>query len=61
MNRRAVFQILCLLAGCILSGCVRVAGTAGYARVTSDGDVNAKQVGFDTEKLAPKNEGTIAV
>ncbi len=61
MNHRAVFQILCFGAICIFSGCVRVAGTAGYARATSDGDVTAKQVGFDTQKLLPKNEGNITV
>ncbi|OGX11847.1 MAG: hypothetical protein A2351_01325 [Omnitrophica bacterium RIFOXYB12_FULL_50_7] len=36
-----------------LSGCVRVAGTAGYSKINPDGETTVKQAGFDTANLVP--------
>ena len=44
-----VIVALCALS---LSGCVRVAGTAGYAKINSNGETAVKQTGFDTANLA---------
>lgn len=47
---------LVLLCALSLSGCVRVAGTAGYSKTNSDGETAVKQAGFDTANLVPKNK-----
>ena len=40
----------------ILSGCVRVAGTAGYWHAGQDGPLESKQAGFDTDTLVQKGK-----
>ena len=42
--------VLCALS---VSGCVRVAGGAGYYHKDSEGDVKSKKVGFDTADYVP--------
>lgn len=50
------FVIFWLSASCIFSGCVRVAGTAGHWHTNEEGESQAKQVGFDTMNLVPKDQ-----
>jgi hypothetical protein len=47
--------LLAIIAGLVLSGCVRVAGTAGYWHTSQEGESTAKQAGFDTAGLVPGN------
>lgn len=46
---------LCLLLMLFLSGCVSVAGTAGYAKTNPNGEATVKQAGFDTADYIPSN------
>jgi hypothetical protein len=57
------FLVFWLGASFIFSGCVRVAGTAGYWHANAEGEAQAKQVGFDTADLVPKGKdlGNISV
>ncbi len=50
----AIFA-LCALS---LSGCVRVAGTAGYSKINSEGETTVKQAGFDTADYIPGSPNT---
>lgn len=52
-----------LCAVFFLGGCVRVAGTAGYWHAGQDGQVEAKQTGFDTNALGQqgKTPGSITI
>ena len=45
--------LLAIIAGLVFSGCVRVAGTAGYWHSDTEGEGKAKQVGFDTTDFVP--------
>lgn len=43
-----------LVLGVFLSGCIRLSGKAGYWHKGPDDEyAKSKQVGFDTQKLAP--------
>jgi hypothetical protein len=57
------FVIFWLSASCIFSGCVRVAGTAGYWHTNEEGGAQTKQVGFDSTNLVSKDkdQGRITV
>lgn len=49
---------------CLLSGCIRVSGTAGYYGKGAEGEApKAKQVGFDTQNVVNKfkTPGTIEI
>ena len=39
----------------ILQGCVRVAGTAEYAKINADGETTVKRASFDTADHLPGN------
>ena len=61
MHKRGTRPLLVALflwfaASCGLTGCVRVAGTAGYWHAGQDGDMEAKSAGFDTNSLAQKGK-----
>lgn len=45
-----LYTVLCTV---LLSGCVRVAGTAGYWKTGADGDATAKRASFDTADFMP--------
>ena len=49
------FTILCVLSlVCLLSGCIRLSGSAGYWKKGADDEVpKSKSVGFDTANLNP--------
>jgi hypothetical protein len=57
----SVARFFCLLSlvSCLLSfsGCIRVAGTAGYSHIKDD-EVVTKSTGFDLDsaRLVPKNK-----
>jgi hypothetical protein len=55
--------ILCLSGAGIFSGCVHVAGTAGYWHTNTEGETQAKRAGFGTANLVPKDkdQGSITV
>lgn len=52
-----------MLLSVFASGCVRVAGTAGYWKAEPDGKTAVKQASFDTNRLVQKDEtaGSVAV
>ena len=54
---------IAVLGTVFLSGCVRVAGTAGYWHSGQDGQLESKQAGFDTNELVQKGKtpGSITV
>jgi outer membrane lipoprotein-sorting protein len=55
---------LCLITLSIFaSGCVGVAGTAGFWKPEPDGKTAVKQASFDTNRLVQKDEaaGSVAV
>ena len=52
-----------VLCAVFLSGCVSMAGTAGYWNTTPEGTTAMKQASFDTNKLVQKDEapGSVTV
>ena len=44
-----------VLGAVFLCGCVRLAGTAGYAKVNADGETTVKQASFDTSDYIPES------
>ena len=50
MNKHILIFAFLIL---ILQGCVRVAGTAGYAKVNVGGETTVKQARFDTADYIP--------
>jgi apolipoprotein N-acyltransferase len=57
-SEKKIFVSLALIAGlCALSaGCIRVACTAGYAKVNADGETAVKKASFDTANLGPQDK-----
>ena len=57
-RKKTIFAslLLCFLAASFLSGCVRVAGTAGYWKTGQDGDLESQQASFDTDRLVQKGK-----
>ncbi|MFA7254743.1 MAG: hypothetical protein WC133_01425 [Candidatus Omnitrophota bacterium] len=55
--------LVAVLLTVLLGGCVRVAGTAGYAKINADGETTVKRAGFDTADLVSKNKtpGSITI
>ncbi|MFA5160457.1 MAG: hypothetical protein WC484_08155 [Candidatus Omnitrophota bacterium] len=50
LRTRFLLVLVCLL---FLSGCVRLAGGAGYWKTGASGETTAKKVGFDTADYVP--------
>jgi hypothetical protein len=48
--------ILWFVAACVFSGCVHVAGTAGYWHADAERESQNKQVSFDTANLVSKDK-----
>ncbi len=51
--KRSMVLLALILAGLAVQGCVRVAGNAGYWHSDTEGQVQSKSVGFDTQQLVP--------
>lgn len=48
--------LVAVLCTIFLSGCVHVAGTAGYWKAGPEGQLQSKQAGFDTQNLVQKGK-----
>jgi apolipoprotein N-acyltransferase len=56
-RRHLLVTFLTFFLAVLSSGCIRLAGTAGYAYTKSGDEVpKIKQVGFDTQNLVPSNQ-----
>ncbi|MBU9888950.1 MAG: hypothetical protein KTQ49_03655 [Candidatus Omnitrophica bacterium] len=49
--KRLMVLLALILAGLTVQGCVRMTGNAGYWHSDTEGQVQSKSVGFDTQQF----------